>query len=94
MTKDREERNTVLGMPRDVDPYARQGEEPQHVLGVPVTGTVPSIRICCSSSDIPSRHTSTGRYAAAWVFTHLKKVTQSHCTDPIQVAKNFSRRGS
>ena len=47
------------------------------------TGTVPSIRICCSSSDIPSRHTSTGRYAAAWVFTHLRKVTQSHSTDPI-----------
>jgi hypothetical protein len=36
MTKDQEERNTVLGMPRDVDPYARQGEEPQRVLGVPV----------------------------------------------------------
>ena len=36
MTSDREERNRVLGMPRGVDPYARQGEEPQRVLGVPV----------------------------------------------------------
>ncbi len=36
MTRDREERNTVFGMPRDVDPYARQGEEPQRFLGVPV----------------------------------------------------------
>ena len=34
MTSDREERNKVLGMPRGVDPYARQGEEPQRVLGV------------------------------------------------------------
>jgi hypothetical protein len=36
MAGDREERNTVLGMPRDADPYARQGEEPQRVLGFPV----------------------------------------------------------
>ena len=36
MGSDREERNTVFGMPRDVDPYARQGEEPQRVLGIPV----------------------------------------------------------
>ena len=36
MARDREERNKVFGMPRGVDPYARQGEEPQRVLGVPV----------------------------------------------------------
>ena len=36
MATDREERNTVLGMPRGADPYARQGEEPQRVLGFPV----------------------------------------------------------
>ena len=36
MTSDREERNKVLGMPRGADPYARQGEEPKRVLGVPV----------------------------------------------------------
>jgi hypothetical protein len=36
MANDREERNKVFGMPRGVDPYARQGEEPQRVLGVPV----------------------------------------------------------
>ena len=36
MARDCEERNKVLGMPRGVDPYARQGEEPQRVLGVPV----------------------------------------------------------
>jgi hypothetical protein len=36
MASDREERNTVFGMPRDADPYARQGEEPQRVLGIPV----------------------------------------------------------
>ena len=36
MMGDREERNTVLGMPRGADPYARQGEEPQRVLGIPV----------------------------------------------------------
>jgi len=34
MANDREERNKVFGMPRGVDPYARQGEEPQRVLGV------------------------------------------------------------
>ena len=36
MASDREERNRVFGMPRGVDPSARQGEEPQRVLGVPV----------------------------------------------------------
>jgi hypothetical protein len=36
MASDREERNKIFGMPRGVDPYARQGEEPQRVLGVPV----------------------------------------------------------
>jgi hypothetical protein len=36
MASDREERNKVFGMPRGVDPYARQGEEPQRVLGIPV----------------------------------------------------------
>ena len=36
MARDGEERNTVLGMPRDPDPHARQGEEPQRVLGLPV----------------------------------------------------------
>jgi hypothetical protein len=35
MARDREERNRVLGMPRGADPYARQGEEPQRVLGFP-----------------------------------------------------------
>ena len=84
MASDREERNTVLGMPRDADPYARQGEEPQHVLGFPVqlvrprrSGSAPV------HSGIPSRRTSAGRYAAAWVLTHLKKVTRSRRADPI-----------
>jgi hypothetical protein len=36
MASNREERNRVLGMPRGADPYARQGEEPQRVLGFPV----------------------------------------------------------
>lgn len=36
MASNREERNKVLGMPRGPDPYARQGEEPQRVLGFPV----------------------------------------------------------
>jgi hypothetical protein len=36
MASDREERNKVFGMPRGVDPSARQGEEPQRVFGVPV----------------------------------------------------------
>jgi hypothetical protein len=36
MASGREERNKVLGMPRGMDPYARQGEEPQRVLGFPV----------------------------------------------------------
>ena len=36
MASDREERNKVFGMPRGVGPSARQGEEPQRVLGVPV----------------------------------------------------------
>ena len=35
MASDREDRNRVLGMPRGVGPHAREGEEPQHVLGVP-----------------------------------------------------------
>jgi hypothetical protein len=33
---DREEQNRVFGMPRGADPHARQDEEAQHVLGVPV----------------------------------------------------------
>ena len=36
MASDQEERNKVFGMPRGVDPSARQDEEPQRVLGVPV----------------------------------------------------------
>ena len=36
MANDREERNKVAGMPRGADPYATQGEEPRHALGVPV----------------------------------------------------------
>jgi hypothetical protein len=36
MASDQEEPNKVFGMPRGPDPHARQGEEPQHVLGVPV----------------------------------------------------------
>jgi hypothetical protein len=36
MGSNQEERNRVLGMPRGPDPYARQGEEQQRVLGVPV----------------------------------------------------------
>jgi hypothetical protein len=35
MASDREERNKVFGMPRGVDPSARQGQEPRRVLGVP-----------------------------------------------------------
>jgi hypothetical protein len=35
LSDDREERNKVFGMPRGVDPHARQDEEPQRVLGVP-----------------------------------------------------------
>jgi hypothetical protein len=34
MASDREERNKVFGMPREVDRSARQGEEPRRVLGV------------------------------------------------------------
>ena len=36
MANDREERNTFFGVPRGADPRARQDEEPQRVLGVPV----------------------------------------------------------
>jgi len=35
MADDNYEPNRVLGMPRGPVPYARRGEEPQHVLGVP-----------------------------------------------------------
>ena len=36
MAGDSEERNKVFGMPRGADPRAKQGEESQRVLGVPV----------------------------------------------------------
>lgn len=36
MAGDREERNKVFGMPRGADPHAKQGEEPQRVLGIQV----------------------------------------------------------
>ena len=37
MTRDDDyEPNRVFGMPRSQDPHARQGEEPQRVMGVPV----------------------------------------------------------
>ncbi len=44
------------------------------------TGSAPSIRNCAGHSGIPSRPTSSGRYAAAWVISHLKKVTQKKVT--------------
>jgi len=46
VARDREERNKVFGMPRGPDAYARQGEEPQRFLGVPVDwyGPVDSVR--------------------------------------------------
>jgi hypothetical protein len=44
---DREERNKVFGIPRGADPYAKQGEEPQRILGVPVDwyGPIDSFRL-------------------------------------------------
>ena len=36
MRDDNYEPNRVLGMPRGTDRYARQGEEPQRVMGIPV----------------------------------------------------------
>jgi hypothetical protein len=36
VASDQEERNKVFGMRRGVDPHAKEGQEPQHVLGVPV----------------------------------------------------------
>ena len=83
MASDREERNKVFGMPRGVDPYARQGEEPQRVLGIPVDWFGPANPDLLGHSGIPSRNTSTGHDAAAWVFSQLKKVTQSWRADPI-----------
>lgn len=35
MPDDNYEPNRVFGMPRDTPPYARQGEEPQRVMGIP-----------------------------------------------------------
>ena len=36
MADDRYEPNRVLGIPIRTDPHARQGEEPQRVMGFPV----------------------------------------------------------
>jgi hypothetical protein len=36
MANDRYEPNRVLGIPWTKDPHARQGEEPQRVMGFPV----------------------------------------------------------
>jgi len=36
MRDDNYEPNRVFGMPRGADPHARQGEEPQRVMGIPV----------------------------------------------------------
>lgn len=36
MRDDNYEPNRVFGMPRGAHPYARQGEEPQRVMGIPV----------------------------------------------------------
>jgi hypothetical protein len=35
MANDREERNRAFGMPRGAAPHHRQGEEQQHMLGLP-----------------------------------------------------------
>ncbi len=35
MTRNREERNRVLGVPVGPDPHRGQGEEQQHVMGLP-----------------------------------------------------------
>ncbi len=58
------------------------------------TGTARSIQVCSGSSGTPSRPASTGRYAAAWVFTHLKKVTQSSRADPIAAGTRAPRSAS
>lgn len=36
MRDDNYEPNRVFGMPRGTGPYARQGEEPQRVMGIPI----------------------------------------------------------
>jgi hypothetical protein len=36
MPDDGYEPNRVFGMPRGTDPHARQGEEPQRVMGIPI----------------------------------------------------------
>jgi hypothetical protein len=65
----REERNRFLGMPR-ADPHARQDEEPQRVLGVPVDWYGPVDRDLLRSLAHPikgyrrwARHRRLGPYA-------------------------------
>jgi len=44
VASNREDRNRVFGMPRGTEPYAREGEEPQRALGVPVDWYGPADR--------------------------------------------------
>jgi hypothetical protein len=55
MASEHEERNRVFGMPRGADPHAKQDEEQQHVLGVPVSWFGPVDRQLLRSLTHPIR---------------------------------------
>jgi hypothetical protein len=72
MRSNREERNRVFGMPRGPDPHARQGEEQQRVLGIPLlTGSAPLTAIGSSRSYIPSAGANNGCRTAGRTKTRL-----------------------
>lgn len=55
MPDDEYEPNRVFGMPRGTDPHARQGGEPQRVIGVPANWFGPVNRDLVQSLTHPIR---------------------------------------
>jgi hypothetical protein len=57
MTRDRYEPNRFLGLPVGTPPHARQGEEPQRMMGIPVAwlGPGPADREWFASMAHPVR---------------------------------------
>jgi len=60
MAGDQYEPNRVQGIPLPSDPHARQGEEPQRVMGFSLTGSAPWTATGCGPWPIRSRDTGDG----------------------------------
>ena len=80
MSRDHYEPNRFLGLPVGRSPYARPGEEPQRMMGIPADWLGPPARTSGSGSRpwrILSGRTGAGYGGAVWVLTRRTKTTQA-----------------